>query len=1022
MKRFLKPKLIFTLVTVILLASAIAIPLIPGATGRSHAANSAQVVQPVANYLPDIKAQGQWFQLSHFGSQLPAADARIKALTQAKSIRLSKSAASTTWSPLGPQPINSNQTPGLVSGRITAEAVNPTNSNDIWVGAADGGLWHSTDGGAHWSSVTDSQPTLSVGAIAIDPTNASIIYVGTGEANSNGDAYWGVGVLKSTDSGATWTNYGLSDFGGLGIGKIAIDPANSQIVLLSAVIDAFPGPPSGPANIATEMGIWRSTDGGSSWTHVLTGASPSTPGTDVVFDPAKPSIVFAGLGGNSSASGVYKSTNSGQTWTRISSGIPTGTGIERVSLGISSSGAHVYAVLTNAKGDLLKSSIYVSTNTGTKWAAKNVSTVPGMVNDDSLHQWWYDSYVAVAPGVSTGNTAEVGGVDIWQTTNGGTSWTNLTNATAKGPVHSDQHALVYFSKTSSSFYIGNDGGVWSGNTSGAFTNLNSGGLNITQFYGGSIGEVGTNAQLYGGAQDNGEDQYPVGSPSSPAQWNERFGGDGGYTVVDYTNNAIVYEEYVRGAISKSSDGANTWSAATSGINSGDPVNFIMPFIMSPNNNNELLAGTDRIYKTTNGAANWNAISGSLDSGKPISAIAVAPGNDSYIYAGDDAGHVYVTTNGGSVWSGGAVPGSTGGMVRGIAVDPNNPSTVYVSFANFAATGTGQHVFKSTDAGSHWTDISSTLPNIPFSSILVINSQIVVGSDVGVFSSSDGGSHWSQLGSGLPNVAIDQVFANHSGTKLFLATHGRGIWTLPLASGGNLWVTGHDPDYHCTFDAAQCNYLKVAVNFVMNGSTLPVLALDHGTEVATAVNAAFSGSGPSVTTVDPRTGFSTLPLVSTSGTPLYSAIIVASDTTCGGCDNNDGVGITPDSDAINARAADIAQFYNAGGGILALAGAENIGVFYNFMPVATTGATTTSPYTFTSLGLSLGLIEGSDDNCCATHNSFQTPASGSPFQIAETDSAGLPETMIVQNGTAIAWARPARPGPHQHPTGPRNPGH
>lgn len=999
--------------------AAIAIPLLPGTIGHSHAANSAQVAHP------DIKAQGQWFQLSHFGSQLPAADARIKALTQAKGIHRLKSAASTTWSPLGPQPINSVNTGvkwGLVSGRITAEAVNPTNSNDVWAGAADGGLWHSTDGGSHWSSVTDSQPTLSVGAIAIDPKNPNTIYVGTGEANSNGDAYWGVGVLKSTDGGATWTNYGLNDFGGLGIGKIVVDPANSQIVLLSAVFDSFPGPPSGPANTLTEMGIWRSINGGSSWTHVLTGTSPSTPGTDVVFDPAKPSIVFAGLGGNRSASGVYKSTNTGQTWTRISSGIPTGTGIRRVSLGISSNGTHVYAALTNASGDLLKSSIYVSTTTGTSWAAKNVSSVPGMVNDDGGHQWWYDSYVAVAPGVSTGNTAEVGGVDIWQTTNGGTSWTNLTNAYTSGPVHPDQHALVFFSKTSSSFYIGNDGGVWSGNTSGTFTNLNSGGLNITQFYGGSIGEVGTNAQLYGGAQDNGEDQYPGGSPSGPVQWNESFGGDGGYTVVDYTNNAIVYEEYVHGAISKSNDGGNTWSAATTGINAGDPVNFIMPFIMSPNNNNELLAGTDRIYKTTNGAANWNAISGSLDSGTPISAIAVAPGNDNYIYAGDNAGHVYVTTNGGGLWSPAAISGSTGGMVRGIAVDLSNPSTVYVSFANFA-TGSGKHIFKSTDAGSTWSDISGSLPNIPFSSILVVKGQVVAGSDVGVFSSSDGGSTWSQLGSGLPNVAIDQVFVNHSGTKLFLATHGRGVWTLPLpSSGGNLWVTGHDPDYHCTFQGLQCNYLKVAVNFVTNGSTLPILALDHGSEVATAVSDAFGGSGPVVNTVDPRTGFSSLPLVSSGGTPLYSAIIVASDTTCGGCDNNDAAGVTPDSDAINARAADIALFFNAGGGILALAGADNIGVFYNFIPVATIGATTSSPYTLTSLGLSLGLIEGSDDNCCATHNSFQTPGTGSPFQIAELDSAGLPETMIVQNGTALSWTRPTRSGQKQHSTAPRNPGH
>lgn len=239
------------------------------------------------------------------------------------------------------------------------------------------------------------------------------------------------------------------------------------------------------------------------------------------------------------------------------------------------------------------------------------------------------------------------------------------------------------------------------------------------------------------------------------------------------------------------------------------------------------------------------------------------------------------------------------------------------------------------------------------------------------------------------------------------------------SGGNLWVTGHDIDYHCAFESSQCNYLQVAVNFVKKGSALPILALDHGTEVATAMSNAFSSGAPTVITVDPRSAFATLPLVSSGGTPLYSAIIVASDTTCGGCDNNDGFGATPDSDAINNRASDIAQFFNAGGGILALAGADNFTVFYNFLPVPAVGTNTTSPYTFTALGLSLGLIEGSDDNCCVTHNSFLQPATGSPFQIAETDGTGLPETMIIQNGVAMSWARPTHSKQHGNPNVPHN---
>lgn len=219
-----------------------------------------------------------------------------------------------------------------------------------------------------------------------------------------------------------------------------------------------------------------------------------------------------------------------------------------------------------------------------------------------------------------------------------------------------------------------------------------------------------------------------------------------------------------------------------------------------------------------------------------------------------------------------------------------------------------------------------------------------------------------------------------------------------APAGALWATGHDADLHCYAGDPACHYLQVAVNFVTRGSTLPILALDHGNEIAAAISDAFGSSAPTVNTVDPRTSFASLPLVSSSGTPLYSAIIVASDTTCGGCDNNDDLGVTPDSDAINARAADIKTFFNAGGGILALAGAQNISVYYNFLPL-TVSPTTVSPsdgspggFTLTSLGQSLGLTS-SDVNCCETHNSFQLPTSSSSLQVAETDSAGNAETLI-----------------------------
>jgi photosystem II stability/assembly factor-like uncharacterized protein len=694
-----------------------------------------------------------------------------------------------SWTPLGPQPINSKSSWKSVSGRVTAIAVNPTNRNDVWIGTAAGGVWNSTNGGHTWKPMTDQQPTQAIGSLAIDPNDANTIYAGTGEANLNGDAYWGIGVLKSTDHGATWQNYGNNIFGGLGIGKIAIDPTDSQVLLLSTVVVNIPGPNG--LNNSPNTGIWRSDNGGITWQHVL--AKPITTGTDVVFDPADPAIAFAALATNfalvtkatrkATDAGVYKSTDCGKTWKLLSKGIPTGStaNIIRISLGISSNGEHVYALVVGPKANLLHKSIYVSENTGGKWRAK------AFPKDGS--QWFYDIYVAVDPTDSTGDTVYVGAINIWKTTDGGEngvkSWTNLTHSFPPvGSVHPDQHALTFFSNTSSSYYLGCDGGIWSGTATGKFTNLNAGGLNITQFYSGSIGQIGRHAQLYGGTQDNGENQYPVGTPSTATRWKEVFGGDGGDTVVDYTNNAVVYEEYVFLAIYKSTNGGKNWTPATKGIKLGKPrrpkANFIAPFIISPSNHKELFAGTDRLYITTNGAKKWKPLGSAPDPGVPINAIAVAPSNDNYVYVGDNYGNVFRMIRPEDDWRNISIPGSTGGVVRGLAVDPTDPNIVYVSFSNFAS-GAGQHVFKSIDGGINWIDISTSLPNIPFSSILIFSANgqqnILVGSDIGVFETSNGGLSWTRFGSGLPNVPIDQIFTDLSGTKIFVATHGRGMWEL-----------------------------------------------------------------------------------------------------------------------------------------------------------------------------------------------------------------------------------------------------
>jgi len=233
---------------------------------------------------------------------------------------------------------------------------------------------------------------------------------------------------------------------------------------------------------------------------------------------------------------------------------------------------------------------------------------------------------------------------------------------------------------------------------------------------------------------------------------------------------------------------------------------------------------------------------------------------------------------------------------------------------------------------------------------------------------------------------------------------------PPPPAGNFWVTGHDTDFHCSQGSpspgASCHYLHVAVTFVMGGSTLPLLALDHGTQVHDAISNAFGATSPitmNMKTVDPRTGFTpdVVPLLDSSGKPLYSAIIIASDITCGGCDNNE-LTSTPDSAAINDRSDDIAHFYFAGGGLLALAGAKHRDVYYGFFgfPSVAVDVTPSSGqpggFKLTSVGVSLGLTD-SDINCCQTHNSFLVPTTaGTPQKVAEVDVAGNAETEIIKS--------------------------
>jgi len=688
----------------------------------------------------------------------------------------------TAWTPLGPDHLVSVEGTS-VSGRVNAIAVDPTDSNTIYVGAAQGGVWKTNDAGATWVPLTDTQCSLAMGSIAIDPVDPNIIYAGTGEQNFSLDSYYGCGVLRSTDRGTTWTQLGASVFdinnttegtGGATISRIRVDPLTAGSTTSTTLY------------VTSDLGVYRSLDSGQSWTPtpLLAGVA-----TDLVMDPSNPTVLYASLGNPfaDARNGVYKSSNGGASWTKLTGGFPTGE-VGRVNLAISaSSPTTLYASVQNdfggsgVDGSLL--GIFKTTNGGTSWTQVTGS---GASCDT---QCWYDMVIAVDPNDS--NVVYFGGVELYKSIDGGNNFSNIRPSL----VHVDQHALAFDPRNASVVYAGNDGGVFKSTNGGAsWSSLNTN-LAITQFYPGvSLHPTDAN-YILGGTQDNGTLRF-----TGSSVWQEiSLGGDGGFTAIDFVSPSTIYHEFQWDNTSfsgprRSDDGGTSFAQKNSGIDLSDRAAFVPPYVMDPSNSQKLCFGTFKLYKTTNRGDSWTVLAGGVDltKGGVISTIAVAPSNPQVIYVGASDGNVVVTTNGGSTFTT-VISGLPNRSVQAIAVHPTSASTAYVVFSGF---GSG-HVFTTTNTGASWTNISANLPDVPVNAILLdpgAPSNIYIGTDLGVFRSTDAGGSWSSLNTGLPNVAVFDL-AFRSGTNVLVAaTHGRGVFKMPVTGTPVLSVTPTSQDF------------------------------------------------------------------------------------------------------------------------------------------------------------------------------------------------------------------------------------
>ncbi len=680
--------------------------------------------------------------------------------------------------------------PSNVGGRVRSLAFDPGNPSRLLAGSASGGLWISPDGGATWGADNDFLPNLSITTIVFDPSTPAIVYAGTGEASAG---LVGVGAFKSLDGGNTWQHLSATSpdanpdwrF----VNRLAVDPANPQVLLAGVTND----------NLASGA-IYRSADGGASWTRVSTAKA-----LDLDFDPRNAANAVAGLDDGT----IAYSRDAGLTWTRTAPLVPSPSGSRntaRAEIAFARTQPFVYASVDDNKGEVWRSS-----DSGATWQLMSTPGHLGVQGD-------YDNAIWVDP--TDASHVLVAGLDIYESRDGGATFAQVSDW-RRAPLspHADHHALVSppdFGPAHPALYDGNDGGVYeardvyaiSGGQSGAgWTNLDDG-LAVTQFYSGA-GRTAAGGRIVGGTQDNGTLVLYNGA------WRIYRGGDGGFVAVDPASDLTLYGEYIYLSLHRTLNGGSSSDYFCSGITEGLPpddtgntycgsgatkqANFIAPFVLDPNDSNRILAGASSLWETTSakGAPGWRSIKPPTLFARDnyINAIAIQPGNGNVVWVGHNDGEVYRSANALSAapqWTrvgAGVLPAR---LVQRITIDPADPGRVIVAFTGFVPND----VWQTTDGGATWKSITGNLPSAPVFDVKIHPHDpawLYAATSVGVFASQDGGATWSTSNEGPANIRVRELFWIDDST-LGAATYGRGMYRISVANGGppsyqDLWWAG-----------------------------------------------------------------------------------------------------------------------------------------------------------------------------------------------------------------------------------------
>ena len=666
--------------------------------------------------------------------------------------------------------------PTNVGGRMTSVACAPKKPATIWAGAAGGGVWKSDDSGLTWRGLWYSQPTLNIGSIAVDPTNPAIVYCGTGEANLSADSYPGVGLFRSIDGGDTWQILAPADTAGIPtrIGCLVVDPFDATHLCLGGVTHSEGG----------NDGMYASRNGGLSWGRLNFPGTGSYRCHAIVFHPTVRDKLFATIAARGAQSGIWRSTDGGASWTQLKKGLPSTEMISRTSLAIAPSNPSVIYAIASTQNDAMLG-VFRSGDGGDSW-----TNIAGTHFVDE-GQMSYGNSIAVHP--TNPDHVLCGGVDLHLTRDAGKTWVRTTKWDApRGKpnyAHADHHCLVMPVDQPGLVYDMNDGGMDVSIDGGLTWTNRSNGLAVSMFY--DVDVAQTDGRMFGGGlQDNGTNVTLAGEITTvegkvvmlngkPDDFVEITGGDGGWMIIDPQNMEHFYTTSQNMTVNRfrKSDG---WADASPPAHRDEANAVWMAFLeFDPKNSRTIFAGGLRVWRTKDDGNSWSAVSPVLD-GSSISAVEIAQADSRMVYVGTENGGIYRSRDGGNSWSGNlASPTLPGLTITRILTSPTNAKIVYATVANFRA----RHVFRSKDGGLTWADIDrGHLPDVPHHAIAIPRakpSTLYVCSDAGVHVSSDAGNTWKSLTGNLPTVPIVDLAYHEADGTLTAASYGRSIWRLKV---------------------------------------------------------------------------------------------------------------------------------------------------------------------------------------------------------------------------------------------------